>query len=132
MRGVPLGRLELLIDDLVPRRGVRVVWCDVGDGSALRAAHRMSGLGYTNVAVLEGGIAAWEQQQPRVCLVADGGRGDNGHDAGPGYVGERHRQRSLRHQHQPASRGSRLEQPHRESARTTLAYVGTIGRSNEL
>jgi len=56
---VPLGRLELLIDDLVPRRGVRVVWCDDGDGSALRAAHRMSGLGYTNVAVLEGGIAAW-------------------------------------------------------------------------
>src|SRR5215510_2640164 len=56
---VPLGRLELLIDDLVPRRGVRVVWCDDGDGSALRAAHRMSGLGYTNVAVLDGGIAAW-------------------------------------------------------------------------
>src|SRR5215470_11626818 len=57
---VPLGRLELLIDDLVPRRGARVVWCDDGDGSALRAAHRMSRLGYTNVAVLDGGIAAWE------------------------------------------------------------------------
>src|SRR5215470_3317077 len=56
---VPLGRLELLIDDLVPRRGARVVWCDDGDGSALRAAHRMSGLGYTDVAVLDGGIAAW-------------------------------------------------------------------------
>ena len=37
---VPLGRLELLIDDLVPRRGVRVVWCDDGDGSALRAAKK--------------------------------------------------------------------------------------------
>ena len=35
---VPLGRLELLIDDLVPRRDTRVVWCDDGDGSALRAA----------------------------------------------------------------------------------------------
>jgi rhodanese-related sulfurtransferase len=56
---VPLSRLELLIDDLVPRRGVRVVWCDDGDGSALRAARRMSGLGYTDVAVLEGGISAW-------------------------------------------------------------------------
>src|SRR5262249_8124511 len=56
---VPLGRLELLIDDLVPRRGVRVVWCDDGDGSALRAAQRMNRLGYTNVAVLNGGIAAW-------------------------------------------------------------------------
>ena len=57
---VPLGRLELLVDDLVPRRATRVVWCDDGDGSALRAARRMSGLGYTDVAVLEGGIAAWE------------------------------------------------------------------------
>ena len=57
---VPLGRLELLVDDLVPRRATRVVWCDDGDGSALRAARRMSGLGYSDVAVLEGGIAAWE------------------------------------------------------------------------
>ena len=54
------SRLELLIDDLVPRRGTRVVWCDDGDGSALRAARRMSRLGYTDVAVLDGGIAAWE------------------------------------------------------------------------
>jgi rhodanese-related sulfurtransferase len=57
---VPLGRLELLVDDLVPRRGTRVVWCDDGDGSALRAARRMSELGYTDLAVLDGGIAAWE------------------------------------------------------------------------
>src|SRR3954468_14009603 len=54
----PLSRLELLVDDLVPRRTTRVVWSDYGDGSALRAAERMSGLGYQNVAVLEGGIAA--------------------------------------------------------------------------
>ena len=57
---VPLGRLELLVDDLVPRRGVRVVWCDDKEGSALRAAGRMSALGYQDVAVLDGGIAAWE------------------------------------------------------------------------
>lgn len=57
---VPLGRLELLVDDLVPRRGTRVVWCDDGDGAALTAARRMSALGYSDVAVLEGGIAAWE------------------------------------------------------------------------
>jgi rhodanese-related sulfurtransferase len=57
---VPLSRLELLIDDLVPRRGTRVVWCDDGDGSAMRAARRMSQFGYTDVTVLEGGIAAWE------------------------------------------------------------------------
>jgi rhodanese-related sulfurtransferase len=57
---VPLSRLELLVDDLVPRRDTRVVWCDHGDGSASRAAQRMSALDYTDVALLEGGIAAWE------------------------------------------------------------------------
>ena len=61
---VPLSRLELLVDDLVPRRGTRVVWCDDadggGDGAALSAARRMSALGYSDVAVLEDGIAAWE------------------------------------------------------------------------
>ncbi len=57
---VPLGRLELLVDDLVPRRTARVVWCDDGDGVALVAARRMAALGYTDIAVLKGGIAAWE------------------------------------------------------------------------
>src|SRR3954470_2204971 len=57
---VPLSRLELLIDDLVPRRSTRVVWCDDNDGPALPPPRRMSALGYTNVAVLEGGIAAWQ------------------------------------------------------------------------
>src|SRR5437763_3190560 len=63
---VPLSRLELLIDDLVPRRTTRVVWSDDGDGSALRAVERMHGFGYQNVAVLEGGIAAWEAAGYRV------------------------------------------------------------------
>src|SRR6188508_964801 len=57
---VPLSRLELLIDDLVPRRGTRVVWCDEGDGLMRRAARRMSALGYTDVSVLDSGIAGWE------------------------------------------------------------------------
>jgi rhodanese-related sulfurtransferase len=57
---VPLSRLELLVDDLVPRRGARVVWCDDGEGLAARAAGRMSALGYQDVASLDGGIAAWE------------------------------------------------------------------------
>jgi len=57
---VPLSRLELLVDDLVPRRTARVVWCDDGDGAALPAARRMAVLGYQDVAVLDGGIAAWE------------------------------------------------------------------------
>ena len=57
---VPLSRLELLVDDLVPRRGTRVIWCDDGEGLAERAAERMSALGYHDVACLDGGIAAWE------------------------------------------------------------------------
>ncbi len=57
---VPLSRLELMVDDLVPRRSAPVVWCDDGDGSAVAAAERMSALGYEDVAVLDGGIAAWE------------------------------------------------------------------------
>ena len=56
---VPLSRLELLVDDLVPRRGTRVIWCDDGEGLAERAAERMSALGYHDVACLDGGIAAW-------------------------------------------------------------------------
>ena len=48
---VPLSRLELMVDDLVPRRGARVVWCDDGEGLAARAAARMSALGYTDVAL---------------------------------------------------------------------------------
>jgi rhodanese-related sulfurtransferase len=57
---VPLSRLELLVDACVPRRSARVVWCDDGEGLAARAAARMAALGYTDVSVLAGGIAAWE------------------------------------------------------------------------
>jgi rhodanese-related sulfurtransferase len=57
---VPLSRMEMMVDDLVPRRSTRVVWCDDGEGLAERAASRMAALGYTDMAVLTGGIAAWE------------------------------------------------------------------------
>jgi rhodanese-related sulfurtransferase len=57
---IPLSRLELMVDDLVPRRGTRVVWCDDGEGLSARAAERMSALGYDDVAWLDGGIAVWE------------------------------------------------------------------------
>ena len=63
---VPLSRLELLLDDLVPRRTTRVVWCDDNEGLAARAAARMSALGYQNVALLDGGVAAWEAAGFRV------------------------------------------------------------------
>lgn len=60
---VPLSQLELLVEDLVPRRATRVVV--VGGGPAdpyglhERAAKRMQELGYTDVSVLEGGISGW-------------------------------------------------------------------------
>lgn len=63
---VPLSRLELLVDACVPRRSVRVVWCDDGEGLAQRAAARMAALGYTDVAVLAGGVSAWEAAGYRV------------------------------------------------------------------
>lgn len=57
----PLSRLELLIDDLVPRRGVPVVFLDGrNEGLARKAAARLEALGYSDVSVLEGGCAAWQ------------------------------------------------------------------------
>jgi rhodanese-related sulfurtransferase len=56
----PLSRLEMMIDDLVPRRDVPVVVLDGGDeGLAEKAQARLLELGYTDVSVLEGGCAAW-------------------------------------------------------------------------
>ncbi|MFQ5784261.1 MAG: rhodanese-like domain-containing protein [Alphaproteobacteria bacterium] len=57
----PLSRLEFRIDALVPRRSCRLVLCDVDDGLAARAAAKLAGFGYSDVAVLEGGIEAWER-----------------------------------------------------------------------
>ena len=63
---MPLGRIEVLADDMVPRRHARVVWCDDGGGLAERAALRMADLGYSDVSVLDGGIAAWESAGYRI------------------------------------------------------------------
>jgi rhodanese-related sulfurtransferase len=57
---VPLSRLELMIRDLVPRRGTRLVVLDGGDeGLAERAAAKLDRMGYGNVAVMQGGSKAW-------------------------------------------------------------------------
>lgn len=58
---VPYSRLEIDVVALVPRRSVRVVLCDDGaSGVAQRAAGRLAAIGYTDVAVLEGGTAGWK------------------------------------------------------------------------
>ena len=58
---LPLSRLELRIADLVPRRSVRLVLCDGGEGLSERAGARLGQLGYSQMSVLEGGIEAWAE-----------------------------------------------------------------------
>lgn len=58
---LPLSRLELMVGDLVPRYGVPLVLLDGGgEGLAERAAAKLAGLGYTDIAILEGGCAGWK------------------------------------------------------------------------
>lgn len=60
-RWVPRGWLELWIDDIVPSKSTPVtVTCTDGVASVL-AAVTLRDLGYTDVAVLDGGMAAWQQ-----------------------------------------------------------------------
>ncbi|MFC4275670.1 rhodanese-like domain-containing protein [Achromobacter aloeverae] len=56
----PYWNLELEIDRLVPRRDAQVVLVDDGDGLAERAARKLAVLGYTRVAVLQGGVEGWQ------------------------------------------------------------------------
>jgi rhodanese-related sulfurtransferase len=57
---LPYSRLELDVGALVPRRTVRIVLCDDGSlGVAARAAARLQSLGYSDVAVLDGGTRGW-------------------------------------------------------------------------
>lgn len=60
---LPLGQIELHAVELLPRRDVRIVVIDDDGGEcARRAAARLTVLGYTNVALLQGGIAAWRAE----------------------------------------------------------------------
>ncbi len=57
---LPYSRLELDVDALVPCKSVRMVLCDDGElGVAPLAARRLRAMGYTNIAVLDGGTKAW-------------------------------------------------------------------------
>jgi len=58
---LPLSRLELMVEDLVPRRTVPIVLLDGGsDGLSERAAAKLEQLGYPDVAILENGCAGWQ------------------------------------------------------------------------
>lgn len=57
---IPLSILERRVGALVPRRSTPVITYDGGEGElAGRAAARLGELGYTDVRVLDGGLAAW-------------------------------------------------------------------------
>jgi rhodanese-related sulfurtransferase len=57
---VPYSQLEIDIVSLVPRQSARIVLCDDGDlGVAELAAKRLQTIGYSDLAVLEGGTRAW-------------------------------------------------------------------------
>lgn len=57
---IPLSHLEMRAWDLIPRRETRIVLCDGGgDGLTGPATDRLAAMGYTDVAVLEGGVDGW-------------------------------------------------------------------------
>jgi len=55
----PLGRIELDAWGRIPRRDTRIVVYGEGTDDAVRAAQRLRGLGYRQVHLLAGGLAAW-------------------------------------------------------------------------
>ena len=57
---MPLSVLELQAGALVPRKSARIVLVDADGGLVERAAAKLAELGYTDVACLRGGNAAWE------------------------------------------------------------------------
>ena len=60
-RWVPRGSLELEISDVAPDKNAAIaVTCLNGQNAALAGA-TLKGLGYQNVSVLDGGMAAWRQ-----------------------------------------------------------------------
>jgi rhodanese-related sulfurtransferase len=58
---LPYSRLEIDAPRLVPNPSVPVLLVDGGDGLAERAAERLAGMGYEDVAVLAGGAPAWAE-----------------------------------------------------------------------
>ena len=58
---VPLERLELKFDRLVPRPDTPIVLCDDDSRLAEQAAERLDGFGYSRIEVLEGGIQGWKE-----------------------------------------------------------------------
>lgn len=56
---IPFSRLECDAPRLMPRRSVRCIVFDDGDGIALRGAEILAAMGYANLHVMAGGAPAW-------------------------------------------------------------------------
>ena len=56
---LPYSSLEIGTPRLVPCKAVPIVLLDNGDGVAEKAAARLAGLGYRDIAIMEGGVPAW-------------------------------------------------------------------------
>ncbi|KXA74835.1 rhodanese-like domain-containing protein [Bordetella hinzii] len=59
---VPYSQLEFEAARLVPRKSTRIVVYDQGNGVADKAAQALRAAGYGQVAVLDGGVQAWQAQ----------------------------------------------------------------------
>jgi len=56
---LPLSRIELDVRSRIPRFDTAIVVYDNGEGLAEIAANRLRSIGYTDVSLLEGGLAGW-------------------------------------------------------------------------
>ena len=56
---IPRRRIEFIIEESVPAKGVHVVVCDDDGQRAPLAAATLERLGYSNVSVLDGGVNRW-------------------------------------------------------------------------
>ncbi|CCE06177.1 putative thiosulfate sulfurtransferase [Bradyrhizobium sp. STM 3843] len=56
---LPLSQIELRILDLIPRLTAPIVVYDDGEGYAARAVPRIRALGYSDVSILDGGLAGY-------------------------------------------------------------------------
>ncbi|MCE7796144.1 thiosulfate sulfurtransferase [Sphingobium sufflavum] len=61
---LPLRRLEADVARFVPRRSVRTVLVDDGNGDAAKGAAILDALGYDDVAILSGGVPGWLSDSP--------------------------------------------------------------------
>ncbi len=61
---LPFARLHDEVERLVPRKTVTTVLVDEGNGDAEKAAPILEGLGYSDIAILSGGIPGWLADSP--------------------------------------------------------------------